>query len=51
MGLMIREIADAATELEKEKTEQDERDLPPEYCRYRDEGCEYARASRAAPTR
>jgi DNA-binding CsgD family transcriptional regulator len=27
---------------EEERKPDDEPDLPPEYCRYRDEGCEYA---------
>ena len=49
MDLMIHEISDAAPELEKEKTEQDERDSPPEYCHYKDEGCEYAKACLDCP--
>jgi hypothetical protein len=32
-----------------EKTHQDETDLKPEYCRYRDEGCEYAKACLDCP--
>jgi hypothetical protein len=33
-----------------EKTgRQDGKDLPPEYCRYRDEGCEYASSCLACP--
>jgi hypothetical protein len=31
-----------AGQREQENLTQDEPDLPPEYCRYRDEGCEYA---------
>lgn len=49
MDLMTREISDAAPEPEKEKTGQDEQDLRPEYCRYKDEGCEYARACLDCP--
>jgi len=38
---MAREIGDAKTD-EKERNSENETDLPPEYCHYRDEGCEYA---------
>ena len=34
--MLTDEISGDVTELEKEKTEQDEPDLPPEYCRYKD---------------
>jgi len=40
MGLS--EIGDDEPELEKEEATENERDLPLEYCHYRDEGCEFA---------
>ena len=40
MGL--REIGDDELKLEKEEDTENEPDLPPEYCHYRDEGCEFA---------
>ena len=49
MDLMTHEISSAAPELEKEKTEKDGQDLRPEYCRYQDEGCEYAKACLDCP--
>ena len=49
MDLMTPEISDDVLELEEEKKEPDARDLPPEYCRYKDEGCEYARACLDCP--
>ena len=36
-------------ELKEENESIDEPDLPPEYCRYRDEGCEYARSCLRCP--
>jgi len=41
MDSVTREIGDVETET-KETESCHEPDLPPEYCRYRDEGCEYA---------
>jgi len=41
MDFTTREIGDAELE-EKETIEPHGPDLPPEYCRYKDEGCEYA---------
>jgi len=41
MDLVTREIGDAELE-EKKETSKNATDLPPEYCHYRDEGCEYA---------
>jgi len=38
---LTRETGDAETE-EKEEPSKNPPDLPPEYCHYRDEGCEYA---------
>jgi hypothetical protein len=49
MDLMTDEISGAAPELETEKTEKKERDLRPEFCQYRDEGCEYAKACLDCP--
>jgi hypothetical protein len=49
MDLMTREIGDAEQETEKEKAGKNEPDLRPEYCRYRDEGCDYADSCLACP--
>ena len=35
--------------MELERTNEVELDLPPEYCRYRDEGCEFAEACLDCP--
>lgn len=45
---MTSEISGATTE-QNGKTEQGKNDLLPEYCRYRDEGCEYARSCLECP--
>ena len=42
MKLELCEISDDELELAEEEPTEDESDLPPEYCQYRDEGCEYA---------
>ncbi len=42
MDLETSEIGDDEPELEKEEDTENEPDLPPEYCHYRDEGCEFA---------
>ena len=42
MYLETSEIGDDEPELEKEEATENESDLPPEYCHYRDEGCEFA---------
>lgn len=42
MDLETRETGDADPERERGKTTENEPDLPPEYCHYRDEGCEFA---------
>jgi AraC-like DNA-binding protein len=39
---MAPEIGDDELNLEKEEATENEPDLPPEYCHYRDEGCEFA---------
>jgi AraC-like DNA-binding protein len=49
MGLMASEIGGDNTEATNDETSQNETDLPPEYCHYRDEGCEYARSCLACP--
>jgi len=36
------EISGEQPELEREEADRKEPDLPPEYCHYRDEGCEFA---------
>lgn len=41
MSLLTREISDEELERDRETDEEDEPDLPPEYCRYKDEGCEF----------
>jgi hypothetical protein len=42
MELEASEIGDEGLEMEKEEATESETDLPPEYCHYRDEGCEFA---------
>lgn len=49
MDLITSEICGYATELGKETIKQDGLDLPPEYCRYKDEGCEYAQSCLECP--
>ena len=49
MNALIDEICGTDPELELEETEQNVRDLLPEYCRYKDEGCEYARSCLNCP--
>jgi hypothetical protein len=49
MYVLIGEISGTDPELEQEQTEQDERDLLPEYCHYKDEGCEYAKSCLDCP--
>jgi hypothetical protein len=39
---MVRETGDKEPKLGKEEATENESDLPPEYCHYRDEGCEFA---------
>ena len=41
MDLVTREIIGEESEIEKETDEKHETDLPPEYCHYTDEGCEF----------
>jgi hypothetical protein len=49
MVLETREIGGADTEDEQELENHETRDLKPEYCHYRDEGCEYARSCLECP--
>jgi hypothetical protein len=49
MDVFTCEISGAATKPENERKEQHEKDLRPEYCRYKDEGCEYAPACLDCP--
>jgi hypothetical protein len=43
------EIGGEEPELEKEEATGNEPDLPPEYCHYRDEGCEFAESCLNCP--
>src|SRR3972149_1898874 len=43
------EIGGDDPELEQETGRRDALDLPPEFCRYRDEGCEYAASCLTCP--
>lgn len=49
MEVLTNEISGAATEQEREEIPQDEKDLRPEYCHYKDDGCEYAPACLDCP--
>jgi len=49
MDLLTREIGGDNPELKEGTSGQDEYDLPPEFCHYRDEGCEYAESCLACP--
>lgn len=49
MDFLTCEIGGDNPELKEETGRQDERDLPPEFCHYRDEGCEYAESCLACP--
>jgi hypothetical protein len=46
---MAREIGDDELEMEKEEASEREPDLPPEFCHYRDEGCEFAESCLNCP--
>ena len=41
MDFVTREICDEELEKDGEENEESEPDLPPEYCHYKDEGCEF----------
>ena len=49
MDLLTCEISGDSPELTEETGRQDGQDLPPEYCNYHDEGCEYAASCLACP--
>lgn len=49
MVLETREIGGDYPEEKQEQNCQPESDLKPEYCQYRDEGCEYAKACLECP--
>ncbi len=49
MDLAMREIGDEEPKLEKGEATENEPDLPPEYCHYRDEGCEFADSCLSCP--
>jgi len=49
MDLLTCEISGDSAELTEETGRQDGQDLPPEYCDYHDEGCEYAASCLACP--
>lgn len=48
MDSVTREIGEAGPET-KEEVGKNAPDLPPEYCHYRDEGCEYAESCLGCP--
>ena len=41
MDFVTYKTGDEETEIDEETDHQNEPDLPPEYCHYRDEGCEF----------
>jgi len=41
MSLVTSEISDEELERDRDEDKENEPDLPPEYCHYRDEGCEF----------
>ena len=47
--MSLRETGDDETKSEKEEDTGNEPDLPPEYCHYRDEGCEFADSCLSCP--
>ena len=47
--MSLRETGDDETKREKEEENGHEPDLPPEYCHYRDEGCEFADSCLSCP--
>jgi hypothetical protein len=49
MVLETREIGGDSLEERQEQRDQTNKDLKPEYCQYRDEGCEYAKACLECP--
>jgi hypothetical protein len=49
MDFLTCEIGGDNPELKEETDRQDEKDLRPEFCHYRDQGCEYAESCLACP--
>ena len=49
MDLVTSEIGDEEPESKHEEIIENEPDLPPEYCHYRDEGCEFAESCLGCP--
>ena len=49
MVLETREIGGESKEIEQDQNTPQDKDLRPEYCQYRDEGCEYAKACLDCP--
>ena len=49
MELELSETDDDEPKLGEEESTEDEPDLPPEYCHYRDEGCEFADSCLGCP--
>ena len=49
MVLETREICGESPEEKQENNTRSDKDLKPEYCQYRDEGCEYALACLECP--
>jgi AraC-like DNA-binding protein len=49
MYLELKEIGDEESELAEEGATENEPDLLPEYCHYRDEGCEFADSCLGCP--
>lgn len=49
MDLVTSEIGDDEPKLEKEESTEHESDLLPEYCQYRDDGCEFADSCLSCP--
>ena len=41
MSLVTSEISDEELERDRDEDKENEPDLPPEYCHYKDEGCEF----------
>ena len=49
MDLELEEIGDEGLKLDEEEATENEPDLLPEYCHYRDEGCEFADSCLGCP--
>ena len=49
MDLDLYEISGDDSRMEEDEDTENDQDLPPEYCHYRDEGCEFAEACLNCP--